>query len=207
MFTLQITHKIDADIDVERDFIITSLTEAQGETTIEPLVNFTTGYHSRNGGGDTVHTDGTLPVVDVSAAVPAPGCDPLTSSSDPSSDLPFQILLSAILTMVVGPLAILGAIVDDGSRSTPERQLLGVIAAVAVASFVCAILTLRGSAWARRWWLLLTSLIVIADVVTYEASGDAGIQLSAVYHAGVMILVVLALSSPAATAWCNRGRH
>lgn len=204
LFTLQVTHKIDADIDVERDFIVASLTEAQPETTIEPLVNFTTGYHTRNGGGDTVHTDGTLPVVDLTAVVPAPECDPLASSSDPPSRLPFEVLLPAILTMVVGPLALLGAIFDGGSRSAAERLVVGVVVVLAATSFVCAILMVRGSAWARRWLLLLTTLIVIADVVAYEASGDAGTQLSAVYHAGVMILVVLALSSSAATSWCHR---
>ena len=205
LFTLQITHKIDADIDVERDFIVASLTEAHPETTIEPLVNFTTGYHSRNGGGDNVDTDGTLPVVDLSAVVPAPGCDPLASSSEPHSKPPFEVLLPAILTMVVGPLALLSVIFDDGARSTSEGLLLGIVVVLAGTSFVCAILMVRGSAWARRWLLFLTSLIVVADVVAYEASGEASTQLSAVYHAGVMILVLLALSSSRATAWCLPG--
>ena len=206
LFTLQVTHKIDADIDVERDFIIASLTEAEPETTIEPLVNFTTGYHSRNGGGDTVHTDGTLPVVDLSAVVPAPGSDALANSSDGPMKLPFQVLLPAILTMVVGPLTLLGALFDDaGSRSSAARWILSVGIALGATSVVCAFLMLRRSAWARRWLLLLASLFVTADLVTYEVAADPGTQLSVVYHAGVMILVVLALSSPAATTWCHRG--
>lgn len=29
------------------------------------LENFSTGYHARNGGGDSIRTDGNLPVIDV----------------------------------------------------------------------------------------------------------------------------------------------
>ena len=32
---------------------------------VDVLKDFATGYHSRNGGGDTIVTDGDLPVVDV----------------------------------------------------------------------------------------------------------------------------------------------
>ena len=70
LFTLQVTHKIDADIDVERDHIISNLTGANPDVRIEVLRDFSTGYHSRNGGGDTIRTDGDLPVVEV-GGVPA----------------------------------------------------------------------------------------------------------------------------------------
>ena len=29
------------------------------------IKNFSTGYHSRNGGGDLIITDGDLPIIDV----------------------------------------------------------------------------------------------------------------------------------------------
>ncbi len=67
LFTLQVTHKIDADIDIERDHIVATLTAALPEVRIDVLRDFSTGYHSRNGGGDTIRTDGDLPVVDVRA--------------------------------------------------------------------------------------------------------------------------------------------
>jgi hypothetical protein len=66
LFTLQVTHKIDADIDVERDHIIRTLVDAEIGVAVHVLRDFSTGYHSRNGGGDTIRTDGDLPVVDVS---------------------------------------------------------------------------------------------------------------------------------------------
>lgn len=67
LFTLQVTHKIDADIDVERDYIVDSIRYHVPGAGVRVLENFSTGYHSRNGGGDAIRTDGDLPVVDLRA--------------------------------------------------------------------------------------------------------------------------------------------
>lgn len=67
LFTLQITHRIDADTDVERDHIVDTVTAGDPAVTVELLEDFASGYHSRNGGGDTIHTDGDLPVLDLRA--------------------------------------------------------------------------------------------------------------------------------------------
>lgn len=78
MFTLQVTHKIDADIDVERDFIVDSIRFHVPASAVTVLENFSTGYHSRNGGGDAIHTDGDLPVIDLRAvSVPEAQVDEL----------------------------------------------------------------------------------------------------------------------------------
>ena len=66
LFTLQVTHKIDADIDIERDHIIETVLHARPDTEVTVLRDFSTGYHSRNGGGDTIRTDGDLPILDLS---------------------------------------------------------------------------------------------------------------------------------------------
>jgi len=65
LFTLQVTHKIDADTDVERDHIVSTLTAADAGIHVDVLADFSTGYHARNGGGDSIRTDGDLPIVDV----------------------------------------------------------------------------------------------------------------------------------------------
>jgi hypothetical protein len=67
LFTLQVTHKIDADTDIERDFIVKSVLDASSAARLEILRDFSTGYHSRNGGGDSISTDGHLPVLDLRA--------------------------------------------------------------------------------------------------------------------------------------------
>ncbi|WP_425546214.1 LssY C-terminal domain-containing protein [Agromyces tropicus] len=73
LFTLQVTHKIDADIDIERDHIVATVREAVPDARLEVLRDFSTGYHSRNGGGDTIRTDGDLPVVVVGVPADRPG--------------------------------------------------------------------------------------------------------------------------------------
>lgn len=65
LFTLQITHKIEENTDVERDYIVKTVTEAEPSVTVDVIKDFSTGYHSRNGGGDAIITDGNLPILDV----------------------------------------------------------------------------------------------------------------------------------------------
>jgi len=72
LFTLQITHKIDEHTDVERDHVVASIRQAQPQARVVLIRDFATGYHSRNGGGDTIQTDGDLPVIDL-RALPASG--------------------------------------------------------------------------------------------------------------------------------------
>ena len=75
LFTLQVTHKIDADTDIERDFIVKSVQDASPGVRLEILRDFSTGYHSRNGGGDTLRTDAHLPVLDL-RTLPLDGGEP-----------------------------------------------------------------------------------------------------------------------------------
>ena len=65
VFTLQITHKIGEDTDLERDHILQTLEQAGGVTSVHWVQNYFSGYHSRNGGGDEISTDGNLPVIHV----------------------------------------------------------------------------------------------------------------------------------------------
>ncbi len=83
VFTLQVTHKIDENIDVERDYIVDSIRYHVPEATVRVLENFSTGYHHRNGGGDAIRTDGDLPVVDL-REVPV--------AEVPAAELPFGVV-------------------------------------------------------------------------------------------------------------------
>lgn len=73
LFTGQVTHKIDADIDVERDYVINTVRYADPACTVRVIEDFSTAYHHRNGGGDAVRTDGDLPVLDVTGAAARDG--------------------------------------------------------------------------------------------------------------------------------------
>lgn len=63
LFTGQITHSVDADVDAERDFVLSTLKRSKLVTQIKIVEHFTTGYHGRNGEGDAIHTDGALPFI------------------------------------------------------------------------------------------------------------------------------------------------
>jgi hypothetical protein len=65
VFTLQITHKVALDTDVERDHIVATVLGANPEVAASVIRHFSSGYHSRNGGGDAIRTDGDLPVLDL----------------------------------------------------------------------------------------------------------------------------------------------
>lgn len=63
LFTGQITHKIAENTDKERDFVIETLKDSPFLGKIETVEHFTSSYHSRNGGGDRIETDGALPFI------------------------------------------------------------------------------------------------------------------------------------------------
>ncbi|MFZ1381504.1 MAG: LssY C-terminal domain-containing protein, partial [Scrofimicrobium sp.] len=94
MFTLQVTHKIGDDIDGERDHVLDTLRGVDPDLKVEWIEDFSTAYHSRNGGGDLIATDGNLAIVDlreVPGTVPAPDLKAIASMAeapDPTSDDP-----------------------------------------------------------------------------------------------------------------------
>lgn len=68
-YTWQVTHKIDENTDIERDYVVDTLLFADQELKVGVIKDFFTSYHHVNGGGDPLKTDGHLPVVDTSLAL------------------------------------------------------------------------------------------------------------------------------------------
>ncbi len=62
-FTLQMTHRIEEMIDIERDYIIKTLKEFKKIKALEVVKDFSVAYHSKNGGGDAIRTDGSMPFI------------------------------------------------------------------------------------------------------------------------------------------------
>lgn len=85
LFTLQVTHKIDEHTDIERDHIVASIRQAVPQTGVVLIRDFATGYHSRNGGGDSIQTDGDLPVIDLRAVPPAGVTAGDTAATEPGA--------------------------------------------------------------------------------------------------------------------------
>ena len=100
LFTLQITHKIEENIDVERDFVVETVMAGNAGVEVEVIKNFSTGYHSRNGGGDLIETDGDLPILDL-RRVDAPA-EPAGEPTDSRDRRPAQTVFGAGVTVLRG---------------------------------------------------------------------------------------------------------
>lgn len=84
LFTLQVTHKIEADIDIERNYVVDTVRYGTPSVPVRIINHFATAFHTRNGGGDLVHTDGNLPVLDVTG-VAQPTQTPVASPEVPTT--------------------------------------------------------------------------------------------------------------------------
>ncbi|WP_106505811.1 LssY C-terminal domain-containing protein [Brachybacterium timonense] len=116
-FTLQFTHRIDENIDVERDYIIDTVRYADPDIDVEVIEDFSTSYLHRNGQGDRIRTDGDLPIVDVTGA--AARSDGATAVMLP------RHRPTGISVMKARALAAAQAAVDAKREKLSRRQLSG----------------------------------------------------------------------------------
>ncbi len=224
LFTLQVTHKIDADTDAERDYIVDTVRDTDLPVRVEVIKDFSTGYHHRNGGGDAIHTDGDLPVLDVSA-VSAPEAPPhpepegaapswVTRSIEDTRDnsaVPPRpaVFLVAVAAIAIGAvLQVVGVIVsgvpEDLRTGTAmdNRFLLATLTALllALVQVPMLVLILRGHAWAR--YVVLAALTVdgVTTMLTpaREVSALGPLQLLLV---STSIVALIALSDRSASHW------
>lgn len=226
LFTLQVTHKIDRDIDVERDYIVETITDANPQASVRTLEDFSTGYHSRNGGGDVIRTDGNLPVVDVRALTPDPADDADRRRLDRPDLLhavgarPFSVVAAAVLALSsvllsVG-LAARDALGSDPAvplteRGTPANEAAAVLwAALIVLALVCAglallaWLTYEGHQWARLVMLVLLSGALVGHFLQYL--GGERPALPALAALSLDLLTIYALTSRSARDWTQTAR-
>jgi hypothetical protein len=65
MFTMQFTHRIDSNVDKERDFVISTLQDGGFIRKIHHIEHVFSGYKTRNGFGDNYVTDGSVVVAEI----------------------------------------------------------------------------------------------------------------------------------------------
>ncbi|MGI5951536.1 MAG: LssY C-terminal domain-containing protein [Brooklawnia sp.] len=230
LFTLQITHKIDADIDTERDHITSGVIETVPEARVEVLVDFTTGYHGRNGGGDTIHTDGDMPILDL-RQVPArqfhgatrvqraPTDDLAASSTAVLAHLgrrPVAVGLASLLVVIVvaTSLAVLsqqGAFMLPADASPQLEQwwdplVVGLTVAGAAVVLLLAWFIHQGHNWARLLMLLVISISLGSEFGRSLTGQVPGIV--TLLNMTVEILILYALTTASAREWTHQaGRH
>ena len=211
LFTFQVTHKIEENTDVERDFVVSTMQEANPLVEVELIKNFSTGYHTRNGGGDLIETDGDLPILCL-RQVDAPA-ERVETPTDSRDRRPAQTVFGSGVTLVRAlvylVLAVVVAMSADSFSSlalkidvkVSEDQAatiaLSSAAALVAAALVDGILAwsvLSGRNWARVW---LMSVCVFTTTVAFVANarGVEAVTLSHLPTVGSSVLVLLALSS------------
>jgi LssY C-terminus len=223
LFTLQITHKIAEDTDFERDYIVDTLIKTNPVITVSVIRNFSSGYHSRNGGGDLIETDGDLPIINLTQVdAPALHKPELTDSRDKR---PAQttfgagiaivrglIYLGIALTLVLFPEAISRVILSRGGdlQSNDLRAAMmifaGFVAVAAAFDIGLGLAVLFGRNWARLM-LMLFCVFTTTFAFIGNARGVDVVVLTDLPAVGGSILVLLALSSHRARDYAARGRH
>ena len=216
LFTLQITHKIEANTDIERDYITNTITHGNPEVVVEVIRDFSTGYHSRNGGGDVIQTDGDLPIIDV-RHIDAPALSPV-KRTDSRDKRPAQIVFGAGVAFVRASLFMFTGVVlilvppELLVQVTSEPELrTGLIIGgvlliiVALGDIGLALAVMFGRNWARIL-LMLFSVVAVVTAFVGNANGSELITLTTLPTVGVSTLVLLALSSHRAREYATRRR-
>ncbi|MDO5068541.1 MAG: LssY C-terminal domain-containing protein [Propionibacteriaceae bacterium] len=215
LFTLQVTHKIDANIDVERDFIVDSVLYANEAAEVKVLENFSTGYHSRNGGGDVVRTDGNLPVLQLGEVKVESEEAPAETMPAPLADIgkrPMSVVLGMLLVaalLVWDVIGVFGLTTTDlgVTELTAEEGGIvltitaGLILVLSLFNAVCAWFTYQGRRWARRTLLVGIALSVIVGLQAMGAELQSATFVPTFIHTALTIAVLYVLTGSSATEW------
>jgi LssY C-terminus len=221
LFTLQVTHKIEADTDVERDFIVSTIRQADPDVDVEVIRHFSSGFHARNGGGDRIETDGDLPVVGVGPS-PDPPEAAAVGPTDSRDRRPAQTVFGAAVALVRSLLFLLAAVsvfvapetlvrlTRSGSDLTQllAERVFGVVFAVVLALFALVELglglaTLAGRNWARLW-LMASAVSTTVGAFASNLTGSKRVTLLGLPTVATAILLLLALTSQRAREFADR---
>jgi hypothetical protein len=215
LMTLQVTHRIAGNVDVERDHIVASVTGASPGAAVDWIRHFASGYHARNGGGDEMVTDGHLPVVDL-REVQAPETVRGLPATDSRDKRPASTSFSAGVACLRGLVGLVLAVV---LFANPDTALLAggavwgtkIAAATATALLVVAVLdiglglaTYLGRNWARVLLMLSCATTIVVAFIASATGGRRPTLGSGLPHVALGILVLLALTSPGSRQYATR---
>ncbi|SDL95468.1 LssY C-terminus [Arthrobacter sp. ov407] len=231
LFTLQITHKIDENTDAERDHVVGAITEADPAAGLRVIRDFSTGYHARNGGGDTIITDGDLPIVDLRNIAAAPDVKVWPPSDGPPSDSrnrrPAATIVGAVfvgaraaaaallaMSMVLFKDAHVGSLMQPvaGPAVTEAQAELAVTAATvvvllfALAEILLAWFVFLGRHWARTVAMALSTVAIGLQAFDVFLGGPDITLQSNLPGLALDILLLLALSSKRSRDYALRPR-
>ncbi|SFT51072.1 LssY C-terminus [Arthrobacter sp. ov118] len=224
LFTLQITHKIDEHTDAERDHVVGAIVQADPSAELRVIQDFSTGYHSRNGGGDTIITDGDLPIVDLRKTA-APSAQAAGLPSNSRNKRPAATVVGALfvgargvaaallaLSMSLFPEEHMSSLLPPGTGpflTDAQRDLGLTVATVAVVVFALVEVLLSWFVFLGRNWARTVAMSLSTVAIGMQAfdvlNGGPDISLrSNLPGLALDILLILALSSKRARDYALR---
>ena len=127
LFTLQVTHRVDSDIDIERDYVINTVRYVVPEASLRVITEYSSAFTTRNGGGDVVRTDGSLPILDLTR-LQAPEPDRVEPATDALSRAvshrvpPPSLLAAGVMSMAKAGLTLAVVLVAILRRDSPPAN-------------------------------------------------------------------------------------
>ena len=216
------------DISSRRSFLVTTVHEkchtpiidtiryAEPDLPVRTIDKFFTAYHARNGGGDAIHTDGDLPIVDTSAFVEGdsrPDLPALTAVVDvgiekhhiPPAGLLFAGLISLLRTVQTVTLypTVLAAVRGAGASHELALGIASLVALVPIAYLALWLLTLARRRWARTLFMVLLTADAVLSLLEPVPLGAA--RLLTLGTAALSVMALLMVSGTAARAWVAEG--
>jgi hypothetical protein len=212
LFTLQVTHRVDADIDIERDYVINTVRYVEPQVSLRVIKEYSGAFTTRNGGGDVVRTDGSLPILDLtSLQAPEPEqVEPTDSVSRVASHrVPPPSLLAAggmsmakaAITLTVVLLAIFGGDHPPANASTLELAVMGAGALCLVGLWV---FMLAHHGWARIALMVVCTVEAVTQLL--DLSAVAEVRFLVLMNTAITVLILITVSSDEARRWVRLDR-
>jgi len=214
LFTLQVTHRVDADIDIERDYVIDTVRYVVPEASLRVIKDYSSAFTTRNGGGDVVRTDGSLPILDLTT-VQAPQSGQVEPATDASSRAashrvpPPSLLAAAVMSMAKAAVTLATVVVAvvgrDSSPATASTLELTVMGSGALCLVGLWGFMLAHRAWARTALMVVCTAEAVTQLVDLSAAAE--VHFPVLLSTAITVLILIAVSSDAGRRWVRRGQR
>jgi hypothetical protein len=208
LFTLQVTHRVAADIDIERDYVINTVRYVEPMASLRVIKEYSNAFTTRNGGGDVVRTDGSLPILDLTG-LPAQEPDQVEPATDALSRAvshrvpPPSLLAAAAMSLVKAALVLIAVLLAILREDSPPAHASALELSVMGVGALCLIglwlFMLAHHAWARI--VLMVACTVEAVTQLIDLSVVAEVKFLVLMNAAITVLILIAVSSNEARRW------
>jgi hypothetical protein len=212
LFTLQVTHRVDADIDIERDYVIDTVRYAAPDASLRIIKDYSSAFTTRNGGGDLVRTDGSLPILDLTA-LRAPEPDQVQPATDALSRAvshrvpPPSLLAAAAMSMAKAAVTLatvfVAAFRSDTSPTTASVLEIAVMGISALCLIGLWVFMLAHHAWARTALMVVCTAEAVTQLV--DLSAETEVHFLVLTSTAISVLILIAVSSAGARRWVGLG--